>query len=114
MTNRRHDRAEIEHALARREAQGWTFEELARRTRIPAGTLSYWSQKIRREADEFQDGFVQLVARKDRSEADSTSDASRGTSTVRIEHPAGAVIEFTGAAADVAADRLLEEFTHWS
>jgi hypothetical protein len=114
MVNRRHDRADIERALVRREAQGLTFDELALRTGIPAGTLSYWSHKLRREAmDESESGFVQLIE-SSRPSGSNPADGSWPASAVRIEHPSGLVIEFSGVAAEIATDRLLAELASWS
>lgn len=35
--------------LAEREREGLTFEELSRRSGVPAGTLGWWSAKLRRQ-----------------------------------------------------------------
>ena len=46
--------------LARREREGLTLAELARRTRIPVGTLAWWSSRLRRERGVEPVGFVEL------------------------------------------------------
>jgi len=46
--------------LARREREGLTLAELARRARIPVGTLAWWSSRLRRQEAESSVGFVEL------------------------------------------------------
>ena len=110
---RRHDRADIERALARREVQGLTFVELGRQTGIPSGTLAYWSHKLRRQARELEGGgFVQLIGTGRSSSSDEVVDA-RPPASVRIEHPSGTVIEFFGDAAQAVTDHLVEALPSW-
>ena len=53
--------------LALREEQGLTLGALSKRTGVPAGTLGYWSWKLRREGRGRQGrrraakGFVELI-----------------------------------------------------
>ena len=114
MAKQRRRRADMERHLARREAEGLTFVELAQRTGIPFGTLSSWNHKLRREAAD-GDGaaFVELV---EAQEPDSPTPCAttRRDSSVRIEHPSGKVIEITGAAVEAAVEQLLREVTTWS
>lgn len=49
--------------LVRREREGLTLAELSRRTGIPAGTLGWWSSRLRREASRAPAGFVELKPR---------------------------------------------------
>ena len=44
-TDRRQEMREWFH---RREQEGWTLRELARRSGIPAGTVSWWSHELRK------------------------------------------------------------------
>ncbi len=62
-------RAEIRRWLLIRDAEGLTFRELSRRSGIAAGTLGFWSWKLRREgepepcaAGSEPSAFVELVA----------------------------------------------------
>jgi len=43
-------RREMERLLDLREREGRTLRELSERTGIPAGTLGWWSQRLRRES----------------------------------------------------------------
>ena len=114
MANQRRLRADMERHLSRREAEGLTFVELAQRTGIPSGTLSYWNHKLRREAaDTDGPAFVELVEAQEPDSATPCA-TTRPDSSVRIEHPSGKVIEITGAAAEAAVERLLREVTKWS
>jgi transposase-like protein len=60
-------RARYEALLRRREEEGLTYRELARRSGVPLGTLTWWSQELRREkrdgGTQRRGGFVELVAR---------------------------------------------------
>jgi hypothetical protein len=47
---RRHSRSEYERLLARREREGWTYEELAQRTGLNARTLAWWGWRLRRDS----------------------------------------------------------------
>lgn len=55
-------REQMRRWLALRERRGLTFAELSRRTGVPVPTLSSWSGKLRREAEECA-AFVELVPR---------------------------------------------------
>jgi transcriptional regulator with XRE-family HTH domain len=55
-------REQMRRLLARRDRDGLTFAELGRRTGIPAGTLAWWSSRLRREVQVAPTGFVELVA----------------------------------------------------
>ena len=113
MSTRRHQRSDMQRYLALRESHYLTFEELSRRTGVPAGTLSSWSYRLRREAvDEVEPSFVGLVAADDHPS--ELSDARHEGSLLRVRHPSGMEIEFEGDAALVAAESLLREITSWS
>ena len=104
----------MERHLARRKAEGLTLVELAKRTGVPAGTLSYWSHKLRLEAvDDDGPAFVEVVETQRRSSS-SRCAAVTPDSSVRIEHPSGTVIEITGRGAEAAVEWLLREVTTWS
>jgi transcriptional regulator with XRE-family HTH domain len=55
-------REQMRRLLTRREREGLTYVELGRRTGIPAGTLAWWSSRLRREVQLEPAGFVELVA----------------------------------------------------
>ena len=46
----RHDPTRIRSLLRRRERDGLTYRELSEASGIPAGTLAYWSSRLRRDA----------------------------------------------------------------
>ena len=47
-----HRRREMERLLHRRERQGLTYRELSEDSGIPIPTLSWWSQKLKRESED--------------------------------------------------------------
>lgn len=55
-------REEMRRLLARRQREGLTFAELSRQTRIPVGTLAWWSSRLRSEPAGDRAGFVELTA----------------------------------------------------
>ena len=56
--------------LALREREGLTLAELARRTRVPAGTLAWWSSRLRDERHhDARPAFVEVAAEPQVSEA---------------------------------------------
>jgi len=114
MARQRHRRGDIERWLALRESRGLTFEALARRSGIPTGTLAYWSHRLRREAESAESTFVEVMEADTASEGDTSPARDDAVeSAVRIRHPSGAVIELTGAAADAAIARLLQQVAGW-
>ena len=58
-------REEMRRLLARRQREGLTFAELSRQTRIPVGTLAWWSSRLRSEPAGDRAGFVELKAEVD-------------------------------------------------
>ncbi len=113
MTKSQHRRAEMVRNLALRETEGLTFDELARRTGIPVGTLSTWSRRLRLE-DERRDNlsFVEIVELAQSEEPIPQHEDEEAC--VNMRHPSGAVIEFHGAAAIAATSKILEDLTSWS
>jgi transcriptional regulator with XRE-family HTH domain len=62
---RRDRREQMRRLLARREREGLTLAELARRARIPVGTLAWWSSRLRHERGDGSAGFVELKPEAD-------------------------------------------------
>src|SRR5262245_43322660 len=60
--DRAHRREQIRRLLERREREGLTYRELARRTGESPTTLAWWSSRLRRERSRSR-GFVELVPR---------------------------------------------------
>ena len=59
---RQHSRSEYEQLLARREREGLTYEELARRTGLNARTLAWWGWHLRRDgASRSAPAFAEVV-----------------------------------------------------
>lgn len=62
----KHDRREeVRRLLLRRSAEGLTYRELSRLSGIPAGTLAWWSSRLRCQAASAEDAFVELTASAD-------------------------------------------------
>ena len=53
-------RAEITQYLALRESQGLTYAELSRHTGISVSAFTWWSRRLRDEAEEEQELFAQV------------------------------------------------------
>ena len=72
-------REEMRRLLVRRERQGLTFQELSEQSGIPAGTLAFWSWKLRQGTGRIpakardRGGFVELVATRTQDSSDATS-----------------------------------------
>jgi len=49
MTKEDYKRAEMARVLARKEANGWTYETASIKTGVPVRTLSFWSRRLRDE-----------------------------------------------------------------
>ena len=88
----RRSRAEIEAALARKEAEGLTYDQLGATTGIPASTLARWGMWIGRErrqqlaADQAKSRrFVELEVPIQRSHGSGIELIVRGTYRVAIE-----------------------------
>ena len=63
-------RERMRRLLERREREGLTYEELARRSGERAGTLSWWSHHLRQEgARRRSRAFVELVPARTRRES---------------------------------------------
>jgi transposase-like protein len=48
---KRHRREDMVRLLQQRDEEGLTLNELSARSGVPAGTLGYWSAKLRRERE---------------------------------------------------------------
>lgn len=62
---KRRNRKQMAALLARRERDGLSLRELAAKTGIAAGTLSWWSWRLRQDSQEKPEdrgGFVEVVA----------------------------------------------------
>jgi hypothetical protein len=59
----KHDRREeVRRLLVRRSAEGLTYRELSRESGIPAGTLAWWSSRLRAKGAGEAGSFVELTA----------------------------------------------------
>ena len=61
---RRNRREEMARLLQQRERHGLTYRELSERCGVPAHTLSWWSWKLRREAEDLP-AFVEVKLASD-------------------------------------------------
>ena len=105
MSKRMKRRREIERLFALRDRQGLTLRELADRSGIPVGTLSWWSYQLRAEESA---GFTEVRL----APGGAVTDEAR--SVVRLHMPAGLIAEFEGDVADRAATSLIESLVRWS
>lgn len=100
MSKRADRRGEIERLFSLRECEGLSLRELADRSGIPVGTLSWWSHRLRTEA---APAFTEVRV------ADEPADAPAGPAgVVRLRLPGGAVAEFEGEFADRVSSALIE------
>ncbi len=67
----RHDHTRIRSLLRRRDREGLTYRELSESSGIPAGTLAYWSSRLRR--DTTPAGFDELRVVEDEGEHVATT-----------------------------------------
>ena len=118
MSKRESRRREIERLLSLRRSQGLSLRTLSERSGIPPGTLSWWSHKLRSEStSEAGRAFVELVPTQaaDWSHAGSSANVGRETSAeLRIRHPSGAIVEFSGDLAEAVTERIVAELGPWS
>ena len=108
MSKRMKRRREIERLFALRDRQGLTLRELADRSGIPVGTLSWWSYRLRAEESA---GFTEVRLSPGGA---VTDEAGEARSVVRLHMPAGLIAEFEGDVADRAATSLIESLVRWS
>jgi len=90
-----------------------SLRALSERSGIPVGTLSWWSHKLRSEAEESAPAFVEVI------EAEPScveSEMSRPDSVVelRVHHPSGVILELRGELAREVARQYAPEFAAWS
>ena len=82
--------------LKERERGGLTYRELSERSGVPAHTLSWWSWKLRREAED-SPAFVEVEV------------ADMGTSSAfEVEAPSGHVLRIPSDFDSTALRRLLQ------
>lgn len=55
-------REEVRRLLQRRTTEGLTYRELSKRSGVPAGTLAWWSSRLRHEGRARSEAFVELSA----------------------------------------------------
>lgn len=67
MQRQRRSHAEMSALLARRDAKGLTFKQLAEESGVPLGTLLSWSRKLRHESGPASPGPAFIELRSDRS-----------------------------------------------
>ena len=116
MKRRSRRRREIERLLSERESKGLSLRALSDRSGIPAGTLSWWSHKLRtEESAESTPTFVELVPRDAPDFHDAAAlDTDESASEVRVQHPSGLVVAFRGSLAKDVAQRVLDGIDQWS
>ena len=69
-------RAEITRFLALRESQGLTYAELSRRTGISVSAFTWWSRRLREEAEGSEGQFAQVSVVEERATPDSVGGVS--------------------------------------
>ena len=112
MVKRKERRREIERLFVLRAREGLSLRELADRSGIPVGTLSWWSHRLREEArasesrTESMPAFsqVRLVG----PVAAPVEFANEVGSAVRVRLPGGAVVELEGEHAERMVSAVLE------
>ena len=95
---KRRRRAEVEAWFKARQREGWSLRELAERSGMRLGTLSWWSHELRKSvapASKRSRGFRRVVA--------DESAAVGAAATMRIVLPDGTQLEVGGG---VDADDL--------
>lgn len=110
-------RREIERLLSLRRSKGLSLRALSDRSGIPFGTLSWWSHRLRSEAEAGDSGFVELVETGSVTQQASSARArerAEADGELRIHHPSGVVVEFTGTLAETVTRQLVAELATWS
>lgn len=112
-------RREIERLLSLRRSKGLSLplRELSNRSGIPFGTLSWWSHRLRSEAEAAGGGFVELVETGSvapQASSARTLERADARGELRIHHPSGVVVEFSGALAETVTRQLVAELATWS
>lgn len=115
MKRRTQRRVEIERLLALRESEGLSLRELARRSGIPVGTLSWWAHKLRNEGPEHRftevavlDGDHVIAA-----DAEPAPAGLSGLPDLVVRSPGGVVLEARGEIAERIVDDMLEGLGRW-
>ena len=101
----RRRREEIERWLEVRDREGLTIRETADRAGIPAGTLSWWTHRLRQER---RAGFVEVVPVLDADDPDEelAHEVDNAAACV-LRLPGGLVLEARGAVAELLSDRVI-------
>ena len=109
MSKRQSRRREIERLLALRSSKGLSLRALSDRSGIPFGTLSWWSHRLRTEAEAAASGFVELIETEPEEPGPSRRARERreATGELRIHHPSGVIVEFSGALAETVTEQLV-------
>ena len=109
MSKRSTRRRDIERLLALRESSGLSLRALADRSGIPAGTLSWWSHRLRREAPKHS--FAEVTV--DGIESSHVAVADSDLPEIVVRHPDGVSVELRGSAARQVVERVLVRIVEW-
>lgn len=108
MSKRSDRRREIERLLALRDSDGLSLRSLSVRSGVPAGTLSWWAHRLRRET---QPGFAEVdVSGVEQAPLSESCEVAE----IIVRHPCGMAVELRGASADRVVAHVLARIDGWS
>lgn len=111
MSKRTNRRREIERLFATRDREGLSLRQLADRSGIPVGTLSWWSHRLRSESGP---AFCEVRVAHEETPATPPRRTHGGSVDLRLRLPGGVVAEFGGDLAERVSGVLLESLARWS
>ncbi len=102
----------MERWLRLRETRGLTLREIAARSGIPPGTLSWWAHHLRRV--EAGSDFVEVRVAGQAAEGSSPrSVAVESVAAARVRLPSGITVTLRGGAAQRLTESLLASVSRW-
>lgn len=108
MSKRSDRRREMERLLALRDSAGLSLRSLSEQSGVPVGTLSWWSHRLRQEA---QPAFVEVeVCEVERPPLPRSSESAE----IIVRHAGGMAVELRGATAERVVAHVLARIDRWS